>query len=201
MTVANTNSQIGNDGSDGGQIRFGGTTNNAGRVFDSVILDAGVTDRLDQAGVIILVLEVTVSFRLTAFSQPRYRWHSIDRFGYSSRWYTPVASTLGSTATRAIDLSRASISGIRELNLNTSNLGATQTAGHILLGDLDLSAIASSLIVNTRGSSLSGQLQIDDGDNNVSATQIQIQGVVDLSQTDLLLKDNLRIDTIEIWVR
>ncbi|MEI7462497.1 MAG: hypothetical protein WCK15_24120, partial [Pirellula sp.] len=92
----------------------------------------------------------------------------------------------------AIDLTKADFQTTGGLVFDTSDGNKSKVAGNVLLGDLGVSVQPSSLLVDTRGTTTSGSLVLNDGVAGI--TEMRIAGHLDLTKTTTQLSDDVLLD-------
>lgn len=194
INTSNTNASSGADGSNGGNITFGGVGTNGGAYFNSVTLDARATDPLDSSGTIHFLGSVSPSVAVDGLSGT-----GISIFGNVNNAAGTVLSFLTNPAnanqtTSAIDVSRATFVGTGGLVFDTSGGNHATTAGSVSLGDLGVTIRPISLTVDTRGTSSTGLLILNDN-VGASTTELHVDGSINLTNTALQLADNVLIQS------
>lgn len=192
ITTANTNATSGADGSNGGNISFGGVGVNGSAYFNSVSIDTRATDPLDTAGTISFLGSTSPAIAVDGTSGTGITLSGNVNNAAGTTLNLRTNPAAANQVTSSIDISRANFIGTGGLVLDTSGGNNATTAGNISMGDLGVTVRPVSLIVDTRGTVSSGHLILNDN-VGASTTEIHIDGTIDLSGATLELADNVLI--------
>jgi hypothetical protein len=190
LTIQTGNSSA--TGGNGGTVTLGGVSAKETAYFDRLSIDTSATNPSATAGAIHLANVANPSFTVDGTSGTGITLigRILNSFsGTLSLFTKPVSIGQDSSA---IDLTKADFQTTGGLVFDTSDGNKAKVAGNVLLGDLGVSVQPSSLLVDTRGTTTSGRLVLNDGVAGI--TEMRIAGHLDLTKTTTQLSDDVLLD-------
>ncbi len=193
LTVKTSNTSL--LGGNGGDIKFGGVSNSGANYFDSVLIDTSATNLVRTSG----------DLDFNGAASPRIAVDGttgtgISLIGTILKAFSGVLSFLtnptgAATSSSSIDVSNADFQSTAGLTFDTSGGGVSTNSGNVVLGDIGVLAAnrPDSLLVDTRASATSGDLQLDDGAG--TSTEVHVNGDLNLANTEIKLTDNALLKT------
>jgi hypothetical protein len=190
LTIQTGNSSA--TGGDGGTVILGGVSANGTAYFDRITIDTSATNTSATDGAINLANVANPSFTVDGASGTGITLigRILSFFGGTLSLFTKPVS-IGQDSS-AIDLTKADFQTKGGLVFDTSDGNQSKVAGNVLLGDLGVSVQPSSLLVDTRGTTSSGSLVLNDGVAGI--TELHVAGNLDLTKTTTQLSDDVLLD-------
>jgi hypothetical protein len=190
LTIQTGNSSA--TGGDGGTVILGGVSANGTAYFDRITIDTSATNTSATDGAINLANVANPSFTVDGASGTGVTLigRILSFFGGTLSLFTKPVS-IGQDSS-AIDLTKADFQTKGGLVFDTSDGNQSKVAGNVLLGDLGVSVQPSSLLVDTRGTTSSGSLVLNDGVAGI--TELHVAGNLDLTKTTTQLSDDVLLD-------
>ncbi len=181
-------------GGNGGDIKFAGVSNNGANYFDSVLIDTSTANAAKTDGDLDFGGKANPKIAVDGTSGT-----GISLIGTIVKAFSGVLSFLTNPAgasanSSSIDVSKANFHSTAGLKFDTFG-GASTNAGDLVLGDIGVSAPnrPTSLTVDTRGTTTSGDLVLDDGSG--ASTELHVAGDLNLADAKIRLTDNALLRT------
>ena len=194
-TVTLNTSNTSSSGGDGGNIQLGGVSNNGANYFDSVLIDTSAANGAKTNGDLDFSGATNPEIAVVGTSGTGITLTGTIVKGFSGILSFLTNRTGTAASSSSIDVTEAYFSTTAGLKFDTSGGGVSTDAGDVKLGDIGVSAADRpiSLVVDTRGTSTSGDLLLDDGSG--TSTELHVNGNLDLTNAKIKLTDNALLRT------